>query len=144
MGSSSYYQGIGISAPTNTTDAFTAEYHPSAYSDIVNFNLPLEGVSGNEYWDLDRTSGTSTVNVTFYWEDGDRSGINAIGDITVAHYNGSSWDDKGQDSHTGNYTAGSITANSISAFSPFTFGTLDEDNSNLDYQIVLYVYCNYK
>ena len=131
-----YYQGIGISAPSNTTDAFTAQYHATGYSDVSNYNLPLEGVSQNEYWELDRTTGTSNVNVTLYWEDGSRCGIPAIGDITIAHYNGSAWDDLGQDSYTGNYQAGSITVTGVSSFSPFAFGTLDEDNSNLPISLV--------
>jgi hypothetical protein len=139
VGDDGYYEAIEISAPASTTDAFTAQYHASSHSNTSSYNTPLEGVSTVEYWELDRTSGSSNVDVTLHWSDGSRSGINAIGDITVAHYDGSTWEDKGQDSYTGTYSGpGSITANSVSTFSPFTFGTLDADNSSLPVTILNY------
>ncbi len=121
----SHYAGIGISAPSATSDAFTAQYHASKHASAETFSDPLQKVSLVEYWDLDRTSGSSTIDVTLYWNNGTRSGIGNLSDLRVAHWTGTTWESKGEDATTGNASNGSITVNGISSFSPFTFGTVD-------------------
>jgi hypothetical protein len=95
----------------------------------------LEKVSQKEYWDLDRAGSSSSVNVTLYWEDGTYSGIQTLADLRVAHYDGSTWENKGNDATTGNASSGTITVNNVSTFSPFTFGTIDKDNNTLPVEL---------
>jgi len=134
--SDSHYAGIGISAPSSTSDSFTAEYHASRHSSATTVSAPLQKVSLLEYWDLDRTNGTSTVDVTLYWGDGDRSVIGNLTDLRVAHWDGSTWEDKGNNSTTGTAASGSITANGISSFSPFSFGTVDSSTNVLPVSLI--------
>ncbi|WP_221412593.1 hypothetical protein, partial [Fulvivirga lutimaris] len=126
----------GIWAPLEITNLsgdiateFTAQYHNTAYSDISNFlsldpNGELNNVSGVEYWTLDNAGTSSTVDLTLHWKDQTNSGIDDYLDLTIAHYNtiNSEWENLGQSSISST-DPGSITANTVSSFSPFTFGS---------------------
>ncbi len=121
----SHYAAIGISAPSATSHSFTAEYHAAGHANATTFSSPLTKVSLVEYWDLARTVGSGNVNVYLYWGDGTRSGIGSPADLRVAHWDGSTWEDKGNDGTSGSAASGGIAANAINTFSPFTFGTVD-------------------
>jgi hypothetical protein len=132
LGDGAYWARLGISAPANVTDAFTAQYYAVAYSNTTSMAAnpapALNNVSTNEYWTCDRTTGTSAVNVTLYWENAARSAINDFSaDLVVARWNGSAWANAGQSdiSPAGN---GYITSASVTSFSPFTFGSLSGSN----------------
>lgn len=125
IGKGTTWARIGISAPSNVNDAFTAEYFDATYSNVTSIDTssaPLNNVSIMEYWNLNRTVGSSSANVTLYWENS-LSGINNYSsDLVVAHWNGSAWENVGQTAITAS-TPGNITSGSISSFSPFTFGS---------------------
>ena len=127
VGKGTKWARLGISAPSNTTDAFTAEYFDAAYSNTSSMattpSPALNNVSIMEYWDCARSVGSSAVTVTLFWEN-TLSGINNYSsDLVVAHWNGSAWENKGQTSISGGIT-GNVTSTSNTSFSPFTFGSL--------------------
>ncbi len=127
LGDTSEWARLEISAPSLTTDAFTAEYHKTYYSDTTTMAVTpipvLNNVSQIEYWTCDRTAGTSNVTVELYWENKHRSGIDSISsDLVVARWNGSAWENAGRTEAQGDL-AGSVTSNTVSSFSPFTFGS---------------------
>ncbi|MDD4150387.1 MAG: T9SS type A sorting domain-containing protein, partial [Bacteroidales bacterium] len=113
---------IGITAPSNATDAFTGEYFNSAYSDITNKDVTIDHVSNIDYWDITSNVGASIPTVTAYWKD-NRYGITDFADVVVAHYIGGSWRNQGNTNSTGTISLGSID-NSVafSSFSPITLG----------------------
>lgn len=122
------YMRCGISAPGNATDAFTAEYKRASATALGPVTAPgLYRVSGCEYWQIDRTTGSSNVNVTLSWSG--LSPCNAaayvtnLSFLTVAHFNGTSWDTHAVTSYTGNASSGTITRNGVSVFSPFSIGS---------------------
>ena len=122
------YMFCGISAPSNATDAFTAEYKRNSATALGPITATgLNRVSACEYWQLDRTTGSSTVNVTLSWSG--LSPCNAavyvsnLASLVVSHFNGTSWNAYGSNSYTGNGAAGSVTWNNVSSFSPFTLGS---------------------
>jgi hypothetical protein len=131
VGKSGVYAPLSISAPANVADAFTAEYIRSSAKLLGPVTAPgLQNVSGCEYWQLERTTGTSNVNITLTWSSVSPCSmatyISNPSSIVVAHFNGSGWDAKGNDGGiTGNATAGSVTWNNVSGFSPFTLGSTD-------------------
>jgi hypothetical protein len=96
------------------------------FVDVYGKQSPLTYVSGLEYWTLDRTAGSSSVAVTLYWVDNNRSQFWDVSDtaLVVAHNNGSIWVSEAQASRTGSLYSGSITSQSVGSFSPFTFGSL--------------------
>ena len=116
------------SALTNisASTTFRVEYFNTAYSSLTPVNAPLNNVSQLEYWQIDRIVGAGDANITLHWEDASTSGINNCADLTIARWNGASWDERpgtasGTCSGTGTGTVLSNAA--ITAFSPFTFGS---------------------
>ncbi len=138
IGADGRYARIGISAPSSTTDEFSASFNNTSYTNTTNFagSSGLNNVSSIEYWDLSRTNGSSSVNVTPYWADGSVSQISDLSDLRVAHWNGSEWENLGQDAITGDTTSGSITVNNVSSFSPFTFGSEISNENPLPVELV--------
>jgi hypothetical protein len=127
------YVPIGISAPSATSDVFQAEYVRSSAMALGPITaLGLDHVSGCDYWYLNHTTGTDAVNVTGYWSSVNGCGgtyINDLFTIVLAHFNGTSWNAFGNSGGTtGTTTAGSVTWNGVSTFSPFSLGSTLVDN----------------
>ena len=133
------YQAIEISAPSSATDAFTAEYMRADATSAVGSakSMPLTIVSKCEYWQLDRTTGTSTVDVTIYGNShsGCITSTNAnyftgnsasLNDLRLAHWDGSQWEvaPSSGTSVSGTSPNITLTATSVSSYSPFTFGSV--------------------
>ncbi len=133
IGDNGKWAKLAISAPSDTSDQFTAFYKNNSYPNTSNMSSPLKNISSIEYWDLSRNKGNSSVNVTLNWKSGSvtSAGITDTADLKVAHWNeaNNQWESYGKDGITGNTSAGSITVENISNFSPFTFGSSsDADN----------------
>lgn len=128
VGKSSVYAPLTISAPAVATDAFTTEYIRASGTALGSVTASgLVRVSNCEYWQLDRTTGTSNVNVTLSWSGSSNCNaatyINDLASLTIAHFDGTNWNSQGRDGGTtGNASAGTITWNNVSDYSPFTFG----------------------
>ena len=129
------YAPISISAPSNTSHHFTAEYFQVNPDSVLptpyNRNLKdptLDHVSGCEYWILDRTNGNSNVSVTLSWDD--RScGVSNLGDLRVARWDGSLWKDHGNGGSTGNNANGTVVSSAaVTNFSPFTLASVSNEN----------------
>lgn len=130
-GDGGVYRGIGISAPSVTTAAFTAEYFFAPHSYGTSKDITLFTVSTCEYWILDRTTGTSNVNVTLSWVKADCSGTYITDPTTlrVARFNGTRWQDHGNGSTTGDANSGTVTTSAVvTSFSPFTLGSTNGAN----------------
>lgn len=136
VGSGGSYRPIGIAAPSSATDAFTARYfnsNPNASYPVAQFAPTLDHVSVMEYWFLNRTTGSSNVNVTLSWNA--NSYVNNLGVLRVARWDvtASRWQDQGNGSTTGTNSAGTITTSSaVNTFStpnsPFTLASINAWN----------------
>jgi hypothetical protein len=129
IGNLTYFAPIAISAPLSATDHFTAQYFRSnpndAGFDASSLESTIESVSSAEYWNLDRTNGTSAVEVTMSWGDHSNQIFNMTA-LRVAHWDatGQIWNDLGFKNFIGTEAAGSVTtANAVTSFSPFSFGS---------------------
>jgi len=131
-GKNSFFSRIAISdlTNTNTNDHFTAEYFDTPYSNISSLNSPLLRVSKIEHWILER-SGNTQVKVNLYWENGSRSGITLLSDLKVCRFDGTNWNSEGNSQTLGTTANGYITSNSITNFSPFTFGSSEQEQNPL-------------
>ncbi len=122
VGNGGVYQPIAISAPSLVTDAFTAKYifaSPNGSYPFLQVAPTLDHVSGAEYWYLNRTTGSSNVNVTLNWNT-NSGGIGNPYMLRVARWDvaSSTWLDQGNGGTTGNTTAGSvITSSPVTTFS---------------------------
>ncbi len=135
VGDAGKYARIGISSLSGS-DNFTAEYHKTQPLDNTNYSYPITKVSDNESWDLINGGGSISATVTLYWEDSKWSGIGSFSDLRIMHY-GSAWTaESGTYSNTGSVgvdaaNAGTLSVTAVSAFSPFSFGTIDNVNNPL-------------
>lgn len=131
VGGGSYYRPIGISAPGSVSDEFTARYYyndPGTSYSTTSLQNGLNHVSTEEYWDLSRDAGTSTVNVSLSWSS-NSGGIATLGDMRVAHWNGTQWEDLGNGATTGDETEGTVmTSQPVNSFSPFSLGSASSIN----------------
>jgi hypothetical protein len=132
IGDGSNYASLGISAPSNVTDQFTVEYEnvdPSSVYGFNNYDVGVDHVSTEEYWQLTRDVGSSSVALSLSWA-ARSGGVTNLSELLVCHYNtGSSmWESVGNVGTTGNTTSGTVTSSSVSSFSPFTLGSSTSNN----------------
>ncbi len=124
---------IGVAAVSNT---FTVEYFRSgnAFMDRPK-QFPVVAVSMCEYWNVDRSAGSSAVDVTLHGNANSGCGTNtgasyfdglSLNDLRVVHWNGTEWDDAntGTNAVAGTSPNITVTAQGVNSFSPFSFGSV--------------------
>ena len=121
------YRPCRISAPALTTDVYTAEYMRDNATALGAITAPgLQAVSNCEYWDIDRTAGTSSVNVTLSWSSispcNTGAAVSDLDDITVAHFDGNNWNSHGSSAVAGIASSGTVTWDGVNNFSTFSLG----------------------
>lgn len=118
---------IGISAPS-TGDAFIAEFLRASANALGTVTATgLSHVSACENWNLQRTVGSTNVNVTLSWSGS--SNCNAAAYVTdlatlvAAHFT-TSWSSYNNNGgNTGNVSSGSVTWNGVPAYGFFSLGS---------------------
>ncbi|MBS1510260.1 MAG: T9SS type A sorting domain-containing protein [Bacteroidetes bacterium] len=129
------YVPLGITAPALATDAFVCAYKRTASSTLGGgYPAGLDHTSGVDYWVLNQTNGSSTVDITPYWTvqssgNGGALYINDLNKLVVAHHNGTAWDAYGGAYNTGSgFAAGSVTWQHVNSFGAFALGSTDVTN----------------
>ncbi|MBR9859736.1 T9SS type A sorting domain-containing protein [bacterium] len=129
IGDSSILAQIEISAPsTSGSNTFKAEYFYDKYSNTADVTSPIVKVSSEEYWTLDKISGTGAIRVKLYYNDSARSFIVDPQYIHVGRYDGSDWISEGQNSYVQSDSSGNVESDYVSNFSPFTFAAINGIN----------------
>jgi hypothetical protein len=103
-------------------DAGTGTFTTTGASSIA-----LEAYNNEEYWDL-APKGTATGKVIISYDDYKNPSITVSENpnvFSVAHLTGGNWLNEGHNV-TGTLTAGTVTSEVISAWSPFTLGAIPE------------------
>lgn len=140
VGSVNHYRTIGISAPTNATDAFDAEFVVANARLLGTVVSPLVRVSKCEYWNLNRFAGSSDVFVTLSWSAQSNCNVTYVDDLStlvVAHNGGGLWTTRGQSAATGGGAAGTVTSfAAVSTFSPFALGSTDQNSNPLPFNLL--------
>jgi Secretion system C-terminal sorting domain len=111
-----------------TGDAdFQVLYTGSGYGQYnTDGSLVPGGVFGGEWWNVARNAGTAAAEVTLKWDDARKPMMHTDpGNLVVAHFTGGSWTNAGGTSTSpANSGVGTVgPSNSLSSFSPFTFGS---------------------
>jgi hypothetical protein len=106
---------------------FQVLYNGAGYGTYnTNISLLAGGVFDKEWWDIHLTSGAANAKVSLKWNDA-RKPLNhsAPASLVVAHFTGGAWQSEGGPSGdaSGSSTGTVGPGNSISTFSPFTFGS---------------------
>lgn len=129
VGNGGIARNISISAPASATDVFTAQFFRSSQAYGTAKDATLATLSNCEYWTLNRTTGTSNVNVTLSWytlecKSIQSKYINTLADLRVSRWNGSQWVDHGNGATTGTVASGTVTSSTaITSFSPFALAS---------------------
>ncbi len=121
VGKGTTYAPLSITAPAAVTDTFTVEYFDDPYPNTADFLPPLVRVSHLEHWQLTGSAGAGPVQVGLHWLSGSASGINDLGSLTAAYFDGTDWMDIGG-AASGTVTTGSVQSSAVAAFNRFTFG----------------------
>lgn len=136
-GNSTILRPIGISAPALITDHFTAFYTESDPDGSYNrsaLSVDLDHVSACEYWILNKTGGSSNVEVTLSW-DTNSCGVDNLCDLQVAQWDGAQWTSSGNGGVSGTIVSGTLVSGascsvpaSVSSFGTFTLGSTTSNN----------------
>ncbi len=133
IGNDANLQALSISAPGSASDHFTAYYTENAgtadgFDTGLRDHPTVDHVSNCEWWMVNRTGGSSNVNLTLEF-DGNSCGVTDLSDLLVVHWNGSQWISEGNGGTTGSTAAGTVSSGApVSSFSPFTLGSSSPDN----------------
>jgi len=117
----------GISGLSAGTDSYRTEFIRASGAALGTITASgLNHVSNCEYWAINQVSGTS-AHITLSWSGNSNCNaaayVNDLATLVAAHF-GTSWDSYGNSGGTtGTVSAGSVTWNSVSTFSPFALGS---------------------
>ena len=130
VGKDSEYRPIADSALSGT-ETFTAEYFhtdPGTLYDSSLTDPTIDHIGHCEYWLFNRTGSSVSADVKLSWNTYS-CGVDALPELTVAHWNGSMWKDQGNGGTTGTTANGTVLSSGIiSSFSPFTLGSTTPNN----------------
>tara|TARA_R110001592_G_scaffold164980_1_gene399120 strand:- start:1661 stop:3052 length:1392 start_codon:yes stop_codon:yes gene_type:complete len=136
IGDNNLLRKNSISAPINVTDHFTGYYtntNPDGTYSRSLLGVGLEHVSSCEYWILNRTGGSSNVEVTLSWAS-NSCGVDNLCEMMVARWDGTRWTSEGNGGTTGTIVGTVVSGNncttpdSVANFSPFTLGSSSNNN----------------
>lgn len=143
VGDGTRYMRAGVRT-TNTSqnvievDAQNTGY--GTYTPLESTPSPLIDVSTVRWWDISKISGTTPVSVRLYWMALADDGIVDANDLVVAHWSDrdhsglvstQQWWNRGRNAgnSTGTIADGYVeSSETVSTYSPFTFGTITIDN----------------
>lgn len=130
VGRNGVYRPIGISAPGNVADAFTADYifansnwdYPHASKDST-----ISAISITEYWLLEKNSGSSNPAVTLSWDTTSTScSFQDSTSLVITYFEANEWKSAGATQHHGDLGTGTIqTDSAVNDFIVFAFGLTD-------------------
>jgi len=131
VGDDGYYAPASISAPASSTDRFRVQFFhqdPNNAGNRTSVASSLHHISYNEYWEINRVNGSSAVDVSLQWDTVRSGPVDDLAELSVSHWDGSQWEDYGNDATTGSFSSGTIKVNSVNSFSPFTLASSTSSN----------------
>ncbi len=118
IGDGGFYAPLTISESKEKSSQFDAQY---IYSSVHNAGFDtafssekISNVSNSEYWVLNRPYGNANVSVSLNWNFLRSENIenNMLCDIIIARWDGSTWQNEGNGSTSGDISSGSVTTGS--------------------------------
>lgn len=118
------YHPIEITAPTSSTDAYTANYFATAQTIGTAIDSTIDNLNACQYWNLNRNSGTSKVKVKLSWNNDSCETISPS-NFRVTGWNGSMWEDLGNAATSGDSIVGTVqSGDSLNSISSLTLAFL--------------------
>lgn len=118
-GKGTSYRPVEISAPSNITDEFTAEYFDEIQSVGFSMDTTLKYIGSCDHWRLLRNQGSSNVTLKLGWNN-NTCPLADSSTLHMANWDGTKWKDLGNGGITGNRYVGKITNGStVASYSYF-------------------------
>ncbi|WP_375563349.1 T9SS type A sorting domain-containing protein [Bernardetia sp. OM2101] len=129
IGNAGWGAPIGISAPSDVVDHFTAYYVKQVTPyDPFSKEATIHHVGQCEYWILDRAIGSSSnVVVTLSYDDIRSCTVGPTG-LKVVRWDGAIWRDHFNGGIINTPYDGVLSLGTVNNFSPFTLGALTDEN----------------
>lgn len=100
------------------------QFHKSIQPYGNTYGTGINSLCQNEYFTVERLSGSSSAAIGLGW--GRNTGVTNPTNLRVAHWNGSLWEDVGNNGWSGDADSGLVYSNFTNYFSPFAIGSSDE------------------
>lgn len=120
LGKNAVYLPLEISAPSSSTNAYVSEYIDSNQPYGTVLDTGLKYLDNCQYWNLYRTSGSSTVTVNLYFNEFGCEILDSAS-LRFVNWDGSKWRNLDNGGITGNLSSGKIV-NSLAVASYGHFG----------------------
>lgn len=131
IGKSEGISCLEISAPSTTSDAFTAEYFDSGQTLGSSTDTTIKYLNECEYWQLTSNSGSPSLYIQLHWKEASCL-VSNPDKMKIAFWNGTKWLDKGNGTYTGNSMVGSVkSASTQSTYGYFTLANTYSSYSGL-------------
>lgn len=126
VGNATLYRPVSISAPSGY-DEFLVQFSASSAVSIGRTTEPsLAMISGCEYFSITHPNGAA-AEIMIPWNSADCSSpsdyITDISFLRLARWNGTRWEDEGQNAISGTTASGTITSNSTTGSGYFTLAS---------------------
>jgi hypothetical protein len=129
VGKGDYVSKIAMTAPSNSTDSYTAEFINTSQSYGSTFDTTLLSINQCNYWTLARNTGASNIKVTLHWNS-QSCNISFPANSRVANWSGSTWVDLGNDGYGGSLSNGFVKAlNNPSSYTAFMVSNIPISNT---------------
>lgn len=128
VGKAGMYKPVTITPTTADASEYTAEYF-AATPPSAPLDSRVSAIQSNEYWMVDRTSGTAPASVTLNynstgatWSNGTSPSTSDV--ITIVHLRNATntWTPENGSTIPGSTGTATLTSGAVTTFSPFTFG----------------------
>lgn len=114
------YHPLEITAPSSTTDAYTANYFATEQALGTVSDTSVDNLNECQYWKLNRDAGTSKVRVKLAWNHDSCEALSPM-NMRVVAWNDSMWIDMGNSIYSGSSTYGTATSHdSVNVIKYFT------------------------
>jgi hypothetical protein len=150
VGDGTLYRPVVLTPEGSTASTFSVTYNNTAHSSISydqngNNNTPceigLDHVSGGNWWDISRESGSENCYVGINWDA--NSGVDSPNNIRLSHWTGSEWENLGEiitgfnGTGVATNSAGRVRSNLyVSSFSPFNLGSVGGGGNALPIELL--------
>lgn len=121
----------GTGADENTVFTISYSYVPTDDHSSTTDHPDLGHVSKEETWNVSCTPANTPSNLRLYWDDGEKSGITDLSTLIVAHKVDGTWVSVGYRERGGTIESGWVLSETVTSYSPFTFGSTDETENPL-------------
>ncbi|MBK8873402.1 MAG: hypothetical protein IPN13_05555 [Bacteroidetes bacterium] len=141
VGSGTTYRPLTITAPSNTSDAFTAEYYNTGQTLGNTKDTTITFVSDCGYWKLDRNVGSSNITPKFAF-DSLHCDYLTVKPVHISLWNGTKWTDKGEavTESTNKTTSSAMTSYGYFAFA---YDLKSGDAPQMPYPLTIGSTCSY-